>query len=91
MVKYKLHWAEIVALILFLFAVYLILTTIFGDSATPIEVTAILFGSLGTLFVKVYSSLYKLNREVGEMNLMMKHSFQKVKEDIGLIKKKLRA
>lgn len=40
MVKIKFHWADIAALIFFLLAIYFILTTIFGNSATPIEVTA---------------------------------------------------
>jgi len=74
MVKFKIHWAEIVALIFFLLAVYFILTTIFGNSATPIEVTAVLFGSVGALFVKVYSSLYQLNREVGEIKVGIKRA-----------------
>lgn len=90
MVKIKAHWLEITALVFFLLAVYLILTTIFGNSATPIEVTITLIGGLSVL-------IYRMNREIGEIKTNMKHSFGKIKEDInlirgdlGLIKKKLR-
>ena len=76
-------WLDLLGIIFLLFAVYLILTTIFGNSATPIEVTVMLFVGLGTLFG---TQLYKLNREIGETRVKTKHGFNKMKEDFGIIK-----
>jgi len=82
----KIIWLDVLGIAALIFAVYLILTTIFGNSATPIEVTLMLFLGLGSLFG---SQIYKLNREVGEIKINMKHSFNNIKEDINSIKKKL--
>lgn len=79
----KIIWLDVLGIIFLLFAVYLILTTIFGNSATPIEVTVIIFLGLGSLFG---SQLYKLNREMGEMKVSVKHSFVRVKDDIHSVK-----
>ncbi|HLC88693.1 MAG TPA: hypothetical protein VJG49_01530 [Candidatus Nanoarchaeia archaeon] len=82
----KIIWLDVLGIAALIFAVYLILTTIFGNSATPIEVTLMLFLGLGSLFG---SQIYKLNREVGEIKINMKHSFNNIKEDMDSIKKKL--
>ncbi len=79
-------WLDILGIALLLFAVYLILTTIFGNSATPIEVTLSLFLGLGSLFG---SQLYKMNRELGEIKVGLKHSFHKVKLEMGNIKSEI--
>ncbi len=84
----KIIWLDLIGIAFLIFAVYLILTTIFGNSATPIEVTLMLFLGIGSLFG---SQIYKLNREVGEIKINMKHSFDKIKDDINSIKKKLNA
>ncbi len=80
----KFIWLDVLGVVFLLFAIYLILTTIFGNSATPIEVTLMLFIGLGSLFG---SQLYKLNRETGEIRVSMKQSFERVKEDIKEIKR----
>ena len=82
----KIIWLDVLGIAALIFAVYLILTTIFGNSATPTEVTLMLFLGLGSLFG---SQIYKLNREVGEIKINMKHSFNNIKEDMDSIKKKL--
>lgn len=82
----KVIWLDVLGIVFLLFAIYLILTTVFGNSATPIEVTLMLFLGLGSLFG---SQLYKLNRETGEIKVQMKQSFERVRGDIDLIKKKL--
>lgn len=79
----KVIWLDVLGIVFLLFAIYLILTTIFGNSATPIEVTLMLFLGLGSLFG---SQLYKLNRELGEIKVSMKQSFERVKGDIKEIK-----
>ncbi len=79
MVKIKVRWPDIIALIFFLLAIYLILTIIFGHSATPIEVTVTLFGGLAFL-------VYRINREVGEVKISIKYGFKKIKEDMDIIK-----
>ncbi|MBU0460380.1 MAG: hypothetical protein KKH52_03690 [Nanoarchaeota archaeon] len=83
----KIIWLDVLGIVFLIFAVYLILTTIFGNSATPIEVTLMLFLGIGSLFG---SQIYKLNREVGEIKINMKYSFNKIKEDMDAIKKKLK-
>ena len=82
----KIIWLDVLGIVFLLFAVYLILTIIFGNSSTPIEVTLMLFLGLGSLFG---SQLYRLNREVGEIKVGIIHSFDKIKGDMNLIKKKL--
>jgi len=92
----RIGWNEILIIVFFLLAVYFILTRIFGHSADNLTITATLFMILANLSLFFVSSLYKLNREVGEMRLNMVNSFKKVaddmielKRDIGEIKRKI--
>jgi len=79
----KFNWTQAVMIILFIFVVYMILTRLLGHSATDL---AIALGLFGLLFV----NQYQLNREVGEIKTSLKHSFQKVHEDIMVIKRRLK-
>jgi hypothetical protein len=79
----KIKLIDIIIIILFILAVYFILRRIFGHSATDISISVTLFMLLGTL-------LYKLNREFGEFKVKSVYTFEKMKEDLNLIKKKLR-
>ena len=74
---------DIALILLFLLLVYLILTRVFGHSATPIEITLTVFTVLGGL-------LYKLNREVGEIKIGVSNGFQNVAKDMNEIKNKIR-
>lgn len=82
MVK-KINWIDIVLVILFILAVYFILTRIFGHSASDLAISVTLFSFLA-------GALYKLNREFGEFRIRTINGFDKLKEDTNLIKKKLK-
>jgi len=83
MKNFKISWIDIVIIILFLLSLYLILTRIFGHSASDLTITITLFSLLGGL-------VYKLNREFGEFKIKTVNSFTNLKGDINLIKKKLK-
>ena len=71
----KIKWIDIAIILLFILAVYFILTRIFGHSATNLTINITLFTLLGGL-------LYKLNREIGEFKIKTINSFKMLKEDI---------
>jgi len=79
----KLTWIDIVLVILFILSVYFILTRIFGHSATDLAISVSLFTFLAGL-------LYKLNREIGEFKIKSINSFDNLKQDMILIKKRLK-
>lgn len=81
MVKTKFGWLDVLLIILFLLSVYLILTKLFGHSATPIEITFSVFVVLGGL-------MYKINREIGEIRIKMINGFIKIREDINKLRKR---
>jgi len=74
-----IKWIDVLSFILFILAVYFILTRIFGHSATDLTITVTLFGGLGVL-------LYKLNREFGEFKVETINSFRRSKEDMTELK-----
>lgn len=82
MVK-KINWVDILIIILFILAVYFILTRIFRHSASDLAISV-------TLFTLLAAALYRLNREVGELKIRTINSFDKLREDINSIKKKLK-
>jgi len=64
-------------------AIYWLIQLIIGHSP-PLS-------SMNTIFiVMIIGMLFHLYREVGEMKIDMKHSFTKIKDDMNLIKKKLK-
>ena len=77
----KISWIDIIIIVLFILTVYLILTRIFGKSASDLAISISLFSLIGSL-------LYKLNRELGEFKVKTVNSFRKLKEDIEEIKDK---
>lgn len=80
--KTKFGWIDALSIALFILAVYLILTRIFGHSATDITIGITLFAILTNL-------LYKLNREFGEFKVKTIYSFDKIKKDISDMKEKM--
>ena len=79
----KLELIDIVLIILFIIAVYFILTRVFGHSATDLTISVTLFTFLGGL-------LYKLNRELGEFKIKTKNSFERLGDDMKEIKEMLK-
>lgn len=88
--KIKIPWLEILIISLFLLSVYLILTRIFGHSATDLVISTSLFTFLGGLIYYILDHLIKLNREFGEFKIKTINSFDRLKDDINKIKGKLR-
>jgi len=78
----KVDWVDSIIIILFILAIYFILTRIFGQSATDLTISV-------TLFTLVGGMLYKLNREVGEFKIKTINSFDRLKKDITEIKRGL--
>lgn len=70
---------DILIVILFLLAVYFILTRIFGHSASDLAISV-------TLFTLVGGMLYKLNREFGEFKIRAINTFNRLKDDVSEIK-----
>ena len=88
----KIEPLEILLWIVMLILFYMILTRIFGHSATDIQIyLGFISGFLIIMgfFMRSNDNYNKLNREVGEIKISMTHSFQKIKEDINEIKNKL--
>ena len=67
----KFRFLDLVIIVLFLLAVYFILTRIFGHSATDFTIMVTLFTILGGL-------LYNLNRELGEFKVRTINSFKRM-------------
>ena len=79
----KISWIDVMIIILFILSVYFILTRIFGHSATDVTISVTLFTLIGGL-------LYKLNREFGEFKIRTVNSFERLKEDLKEINKKIK-
>ncbi len=82
----RFSWLDIIIILLFLFSVYLILTRIFGNSASDLSIIVSLFGLFGSLVTRVMYAVYHLNREIGEFKIKTAHGFQKVKDDMDFVK-----
>lgn len=74
---------NIIIILLAILVIYWLIQLIFGGSPGIGEFNFALIIIMASLFIKVY-------REVGEIKIEMKYSFNKVKEDMSLIKKKLK-
>ena len=79
----KFGWMDVLMIILFLLAVYFILTRIFGSSATELTIMI-------SLFIILAVALYNLNREIGEIKIKMINRFDKVREDISKLNDRLK-
>lgn len=80
---------NVLIIVLFIVAVYFILTRIFGHSATDLTIGITLFTFLGSLVFKMVHVMYGLNREFGEFRIKTINSFERLREDIGKIKNKI--
>jgi len=77
---------NILLIILIIVGIYLFLSRIFGYSPSDFQLILWLFGFFGTAMVKMFSLVYNINREVGELKIGVKNSFDKIKKDINIIK-----
>ena len=94
MSKKKINWFVIIFWAIIIILTIMILTRIFGNSATDVQIYITLI--MGMLVIMGY--IVKGNREIGEIKVGMqyiistgvKEGFTKIKEDMSLIKKKLK-
>ncbi len=77
--RYEVTWYQALAVALTALFFYMVLTRIFGHSATDFALTTTLFGMLGTW-------LYNLNREVGELKTELKNFKESIHEEFQAIK-----
>ncbi len=84
----KINWLEILLWAIMVVLFIMILTRIFGNSATDIQIYLAFFSSLvlvaGYMISsnnKIMSHIVKLNREVGEIKAEV-NSFRKDKEEV---------
>lgn len=68
---------------------YLSFRFIFGNSPDLSQINAVFIVMIFGILVTMFKMMYSLNREIGEIKIGMKHSFDNVKEDMNLIKKRL--
>lgn len=88
----KIEWMEVLFWIIMIILFIMILTRVFGSSATDIQ---IYLGFISGLFM-IMSFIAKHHREIGEIKMEMrygfeeiKRSFNRVKEDMDRIENKL--
>ena len=87
--KKKIEPLEILLWVVILILFYMILTRIFGNSATDIQ---IYLGFLSSFLVVIgfligtNNKVSNLNREMGEAKISIKHNFERVRNDVNIIK-----
>lgn len=81
----KIEWIEILFLIIIIILFVMILTRIFGNSATDVQI----YIGFITSLVAIMIFIAKHYRETGEIRRDMRHNFQMVKEDINRIESKI--
>lgn len=84
MKKNKINWFEIVFWIVIIILFIMILTRIFGKSATDIQI----YLAIVMVMITIMGHIVKMNREIGEMRVHMIESFKRVREDINKLQKK---
>lgn len=74
----KIEWLEILFWIIMIILFIMILSRIFGHSATDIQIYITLV--MGMITIMGY--IMRMNREIEEIKIQMISSFKKVREDI---------
>jgi len=80
---------NIILIILIIVGIYLFLNRIFGHSPTDLQLILWLFGFFGTAMVKMFSLVYNINREIGELKTNTKESFNKIRTDVSEIEQEI--
>lgn len=83
--KGKIEWMEILIWIIMIILFVMILSRVFGQSATEVQI----YLGFVTFLVAIVLFMAKHYRETGEIKMGMKYSFAKVKEDMGRIEGKI--
>ena len=67
----------------------MIFARVFGSSPTDFQVVSSILGLYGMAVLKLFTLIYGLNREVGELKIGIKTSFEKIKTDTNNIKQNI--
>ena len=78
-------WLEVLFWIVMAVLVWMILTRVFGNSATDVQI----FIGIVSGFFLVTGYMMRMNREIGEIKIDIKHNFERVGEDIKSINDKI--
>ncbi len=79
----RINWLEVLFWIIILLLLAMVLTRIFGHSATDVQIYLAFISGL----LVVMTQIVKMNREIGEIKIQMKNSFRKVRDDIEKLKR----
>ncbi len=86
--------ARIILVITAIAVAYLSLRFVFGNSPDLSQINSMfitmIITALFTLTITFMKTFSHINREIGEIKIDMKHSFDRVREDMELIKKRLK-
>lgn len=74
----KTNWFEIVFWVILIVLITMIITRIFGSSATDIQI----YIAVTTGMLTIMGYIVKMNREIGELKTQMMNSFKKIRKDI---------
>ena len=89
----KVNVWDILLWLMMAILLFMILTRVFGNSATDVQIYLGIITSMIVIvgyMMKLMENDSKLNREIGEIKTNMSNSFDKVREDMRLIKDKLK-
>jgi len=86
-----LNWVlNIIIIALIILGVYLFWQRIFGHSPTDFQLISWLAGLFISVMLKMFSLIYSLNRETGELKIKSFEAFNKIRIDINSIKQSLK-
>ena len=83
--KNKVEWIDIFFWIILIVLFTMVLTRVFGNSATDIQI----YIAIITALAGIINYVAKHHREIGEIKIDMKHSFSKVRGDINRLEGKI--
>lgn len=86
-----INWILNILIVIFLIIViYMIFARVFGSSPTDFQVISSVLGLYGMAILKLFTLVYSINREIGELKIGVRESFGKIKEDVEDIKENLK-
>lgn len=84
--EYEITWYQVLAVALTILFFYMVIMRILGHSATNFTLLITASGTLVTWMYSLEHRFSALNREVGEMHINMKNSFNNAKRDMDELK-----
>ncbi len=85
-----INWILNILIIIFaIIVVYVLIDRIFGNSPTDFELMTYILGLYGMTILKLFTLIYGVNREIGELKINVRNGFNKIKEDMKRIENKI--